>query len=292
MFVSVLTGQATQREVAEKWKVDRSTVVHVCRVAKQGTLAERLRGGAGPGPVGDRAAAGHGQRAGRRVAPARGRSRLGLTVGPVPPRVSAEVKAGLLDLVGHAAEHGWAVRRATAALGLDHARYHHWVLRRDGGRLEDSPPGGIRCTGCWPGNAPRSSSCTRAGHTPIQEQASAGSMTGSEMLPIRIIVEVTKGREVEAGAGQEPFEQPGPVLHPLEPGLHQRGQLGKVGQGSFEMRPDQFDRAELVGVGRQLEHRQPVPGRDQLFHGGADMVFRLSQTTTSGPPSCWCQATA
>jgi len=38
MFVSVLTGQATQREAAAKWQVDRSTVVHVCRVAKQGAL--------------------------------------------------------------------------------------------------------------------------------------------------------------------------------------------------------------------------------------------------------------
>src|SRR5260370_18617006 len=38
MFVSVLTGQATQREAAEKWKVDRSTVVHICRTAKQGAL--------------------------------------------------------------------------------------------------------------------------------------------------------------------------------------------------------------------------------------------------------------
>jgi len=38
LFVSVLTGQATQREAAEKWKVDRSTVVHICRTAKQGAL--------------------------------------------------------------------------------------------------------------------------------------------------------------------------------------------------------------------------------------------------------------
>lgn len=34
----MLTGQATQREAAERWKVDRSTVVHVCRTAKQGAL--------------------------------------------------------------------------------------------------------------------------------------------------------------------------------------------------------------------------------------------------------------
>lgn len=38
IFVQVLTGQATQREAAEKFGVDRSTVVHVCRVAKQGAL--------------------------------------------------------------------------------------------------------------------------------------------------------------------------------------------------------------------------------------------------------------
>ena len=38
LYVQVLTGQATQREAAEKWGVDRSTVVHICRTAKQGAL--------------------------------------------------------------------------------------------------------------------------------------------------------------------------------------------------------------------------------------------------------------
>lgn len=38
MWMSIVTGQATQREAAERWKVDRSTVVHICRVAKQGAL--------------------------------------------------------------------------------------------------------------------------------------------------------------------------------------------------------------------------------------------------------------
>jgi transposase-like protein len=38
LFVSVLTGQATQREAAEKWKVDRSTVVLICRTARRGAL--------------------------------------------------------------------------------------------------------------------------------------------------------------------------------------------------------------------------------------------------------------
>jgi putative transposase len=56
--------------------------------------------------------------------------------------VRAEVKAGLLDLVEHAVARGWSARRACHLLGLDHARFHHWVARREGGRLDDAPPGG------------------------------------------------------------------------------------------------------------------------------------------------------
>jgi putative transposase len=56
--------------------------------------------------------------------------------------VPAGAKAGLLELVDHAAAHGWPVRRACALLQLDHARYHHWDTRRDSGRLDDLPPGG------------------------------------------------------------------------------------------------------------------------------------------------------
>jgi transposase-like protein len=38
IYVSVLTGQATQREAADQYGVDRSTMVTACRVAKQGAL--------------------------------------------------------------------------------------------------------------------------------------------------------------------------------------------------------------------------------------------------------------
>jgi transposase-like protein len=38
IFVQVLAQQATQREAAERFGVDRSTVVHICRTAKQGAL--------------------------------------------------------------------------------------------------------------------------------------------------------------------------------------------------------------------------------------------------------------
>jgi transposase-like protein len=38
IYVSALTGQATQREAAARYGVDRSTVVTACRVARQGAL--------------------------------------------------------------------------------------------------------------------------------------------------------------------------------------------------------------------------------------------------------------
>ncbi len=38
IYVSVVTGQSTQREAAEQYGVDRSTVVTACRVVKQGAL--------------------------------------------------------------------------------------------------------------------------------------------------------------------------------------------------------------------------------------------------------------
>jgi transposase InsO family protein len=65
--------------------------------------------------------------------------------------VDARVKAGLLDLVDHAAEHGWPARRACALLGFDHARHQHWVARRELGRLADAVPGGHPLHGCWRG---------------------------------------------------------------------------------------------------------------------------------------------
>jgi hypothetical protein len=143
IFVAVLTGQATQREAAANAGVDRSTVVAICRTAKQGALDALAASVPGrPGGGGDRPAAGGHRRAGGGVASARGKSVLGLSAGPVPPRVDGDVKVGLLELVDHAGDCGWPVRRACALLGLDDARYHHWAARRAAGRLDDLRPGG------------------------------------------------------------------------------------------------------------------------------------------------------
>ena len=38
VFLDVVSGQGSQRDIADKWRVDRSTVVHVCKTAKQGAL--------------------------------------------------------------------------------------------------------------------------------------------------------------------------------------------------------------------------------------------------------------
>ncbi|MEZ5119872.1 MAG: integrase core domain-containing protein [Candidatus Nanopelagicales bacterium] len=67
---------------------------------------------------------------------------MGLTAGPVPPRVDAEVKAGLLDLVGYATARGWTSRRAARLLGVDPERVRRWRHRQRAGSLEDRRRGG------------------------------------------------------------------------------------------------------------------------------------------------------
>ena len=41
VWQEVLSGQGTQREVADRWGIDRSTVVHIVKTAREGAL-ERL----------------------------------------------------------------------------------------------------------------------------------------------------------------------------------------------------------------------------------------------------------
>lgn len=71
---------------------------------------------------------------------------MGLSAGPVPTRVTAEVKAGLLDLLAHAGEvGGWSRRRACRLLDLDADRASSWQRRHAAGGLQalaDQAPGG------------------------------------------------------------------------------------------------------------------------------------------------------
>ena len=67
---------------------------------------------------------------------------MGLTAGPVPPRIDAPAKQRLLDLVDHAVAAGWSTRRACSRLGLHPDRVADWRARARTGRLADLPCGG------------------------------------------------------------------------------------------------------------------------------------------------------
>jgi putative transposase len=77
---------------------------------------------------------------------------LGLS-GPVPRRVNAATKAGLLDLLDDAVEQGWTLRRAARTLALGEVRAHRWLARRALGSLVDRLPGGAPVHGILPGEA-------------------------------------------------------------------------------------------------------------------------------------------
>ena len=61
----------------------------------------------------------------------------------VPSRVSAGVKAGLLDLVDGAVGEGWTAARACAVLELGGRWWRRWRHRQSVGRLDDAAPGGV-----------------------------------------------------------------------------------------------------------------------------------------------------
>ena len=64
--------------------------------------------------------------------------------------MDAHVKAGLLDLIEHAREHGWSRRRACALLGLDPERAGAWAARIAAGRDLEDVPGGLALHGLLP----------------------------------------------------------------------------------------------------------------------------------------------
>jgi putative transposase len=65
---------------------------------------------------------------------------LGLS-GPVPRRVDAATKAGLLRLIDEATQAGWQHRRVCGYLELAEGRAWRWYERREAGRLEDHRSG-------------------------------------------------------------------------------------------------------------------------------------------------------
>src|ERR687897_2957865 len=87
--------------------------------------------------------------------------------------------------------------------------------------------------------------------------------------------------EGQAGLNAESLDELGSVLDALEQPLGARGELvegagEQVAQVAFDMRPHALGGVELAGVGRQLDHGQPVGVRlAELAHGGADVGVQV-----------------
>ena len=56
---------------------------------------------------------------------------------PVPARMDAAVKQGLLDLVDYAAGQGWPASKTCEVLGLSQRRQRRWRRRQEGGEALD-----------------------------------------------------------------------------------------------------------------------------------------------------------
>jgi putative transposase len=132
IYVSVLTGQSTQREAADRYGVDRSTVVTACRVARQGALDALAAAVPGrPGVSREQAA----------LEDARAEiDRLRATV--TEQAVALHLHEGKARWDDHAVRHGWAARRACRLLRIDPDRVASWRRRASAGELVDRPCGG------------------------------------------------------------------------------------------------------------------------------------------------------
>src|SRR5215204_6413572 len=152
IWLQLIRQEVTIAEAATAQQVDRSTIMRIGEVAKDGALAAlaaskpgtrgpaaRLRAGGREGR--DRPVVGGVQGAGDQADAGGGKRRLGLS-GRVPHRVDAATKAGLLGLLDDAVEQGWTLRRACRALKLGELRAYRWIGRRARGQLADRSPGG------------------------------------------------------------------------------------------------------------------------------------------------------
>ena len=127
IWLQLVRQEATIAEVAAQQHVDRSTIMRIRTVAKEGALAAlaaskarcgsqaaRLRAGAGQGR--ERSSGRGPQGDGGQADADRGKRRLGLS-GQVPTRVEAATQAGLLDLVDEALEQGWSLEQRRGVPG-------------------------------------------------------------------------------------------------------------------------------------------------------------------------------
>ncbi len=152
IWLQLVRQEVTIAEAAVNHRVGRTTIMRIRTVAKEcalaalaaskpGTAARQRDYELGGRQDGKRAAVRGAQGDGRAADPDRGKRAVGLC-GRVPRRVDAATKTVLLDLLDHAVDAGWTLRRACHELELGEVRAHRWIARRAQGQLADKTPGG------------------------------------------------------------------------------------------------------------------------------------------------------
>jgi hypothetical protein len=156
--LQLVRSEATINQAATAAGVDRSTVIRVRQVAKDGALAALAA--SKPGSPGksvwdveleeanadiDRLSEAVKELARGRADPAGGNRGAGLMpMAAVPARVEAATKQVLLDAIAHATDQGWPLAKACAVLGLDLRRARRWTRKKEAGTpLVDARPGGV-----------------------------------------------------------------------------------------------------------------------------------------------------
>ncbi|EGF52671.1 conserved domain protein [Actinomyces sp. oral taxon 170 str. F0386] len=155
IYIQLMRGETTVGAAAARAGVDRSAIMRLQQVARQGAL-EALAASR-PGVSGkparnveldqaraeiDRLTRTVTEQAVKLVVLEEKRGLSLMPTEPVPVRVDAATKQGLLDLVDYAAGRGWPVSKTCEVPGLSDRRHRRFRRRQDSGnKLDDGRPG-------------------------------------------------------------------------------------------------------------------------------------------------------
>lgn len=171
IYIQLMRGQTMVGAAAAQTGVDRSTIMHLRQVARQGAVEALAasRPGASGKPARnveldqaraeiDRLTHAVTEQAAGLVVLEEKRGLGLMPTEPVPAGVGAATKQGLLDLVDYAAGRGWPASKTCEVLGLSERRHRRFRRRQDSGKkLDDGRPGASpdalmpseTCGGSW-----------------------------------------------------------------------------------------------------------------------------------------------
>jgi transposase len=152
IWLQLVRGETTIAEAADRYGVDRSTIMRLRTVAKDGALTALAE--SKPGVQQARrdleleAARAEAARLGEalkelavKLVLVEGKGRWDRVAGSRPGWTEA-TKSGLLDLLEQALKEGWTVRAACQVLEVNELRVYRWLGRQAAGELADHAPGG------------------------------------------------------------------------------------------------------------------------------------------------------